>query len=141
MSYGSLISNRFNVLMSEYFGSYQGDAFFVVEGPGDTVGLIVVGYGSCSGCDWYEATITDACECSPPYTEGFHYGYSDEDECPGLTAALNEMEESLTSNVTYQTKEALAAYLEDEYMQESKYYFYEDGAKEAMQRMVNQLLA
>jgi hypothetical protein len=38
----------------ETFGSYQGDHVALIEGePG--VGLIVFGYGSCSGCDELEA--------------------------------------------------------------------------------------
>ena len=42
------------VLNFETFGSYQGDHLALLERPGQ-VGLIVFGYGSCSGCDELDA--------------------------------------------------------------------------------------
>lgn len=38
----------------ETFGSYQGDHLAVVSGA-EGIGLVVFGYGSCSGCDQLEA--------------------------------------------------------------------------------------
>jgi hypothetical protein len=41
------------VVADHVFGSYQGDLLFVVK-DGDRTGAVVVGYGSCSGCDALE---------------------------------------------------------------------------------------
>lgn len=38
----------------EYFGDYQGDVVALLTRP-NAVGLVVIGYGSCSGCDVLEA--------------------------------------------------------------------------------------
>lgn len=43
------------VVTSERFGDYQGDAYVLVR-MGDAYGFLTYGYGSCSGCDWYEGT-------------------------------------------------------------------------------------
>lgn len=44
----------YEVVAFEAFGSYQGDYLALLRGP-EGVGLIVFGYGSCSGCDELEA--------------------------------------------------------------------------------------
>jgi hypothetical protein len=38
----------------ETFGSYQGDHLALLQEGQMRFGLIVFGYGSCSGCDWLE---------------------------------------------------------------------------------------
>lgn len=43
-----------NVLAYEHFGSYQGDAWALVEYDGKR-GWVTYSFGSCSGCDSYEA--------------------------------------------------------------------------------------
>lgn len=45
------------VLAWETFGSYQGDYAVVVK-KDDMLGFVVIGYGSCSGCDAFEACDT-----------------------------------------------------------------------------------
>lgn len=50
-------STGVEVLHSEMFGSYQGDYFMIVKENGKW-GLLVFGYGSCSGCDALEACST-----------------------------------------------------------------------------------
>jgi hypothetical protein len=44
----------YEVLDFETFGSYQGDHLALLKN-GDAIGLVVFGYGSCSGCDKLEA--------------------------------------------------------------------------------------
>lgn len=53
-SYNDLIEDFGSVVLSETFGSYQGDMFYVFEKDGQ-YGFLEVGYGSCSGCDALEA--------------------------------------------------------------------------------------
>lgn len=51
----------------EYFGSYQGDIAVIVK-DGSRKGYLIIGYGSCSGCDELEAVMPwcrceDDCSC------------------------------------------------------------------------------
>lgn len=39
------------ILAEACFGEYQGDYLLGVRGPDGRVGVVVVGYGSCEGCD------------------------------------------------------------------------------------------
>ena len=54
------------VLSDHVFGSYQGDMLFVVR-DGARVGAVVVGYGSCSGCDALEAAERSDDWDKPPH--------------------------------------------------------------------------
>lgn len=49
------------VLGSQTFGDYQGDYVFLVR-SGERLGVVVVGYGSCSGCDALEGACDDQAE-------------------------------------------------------------------------------
>ena len=42
-------------LLWEAVGDYQGDYFALLKGPDGRYGFVVIGYGSCSGCDGLEA--------------------------------------------------------------------------------------
>jgi len=54
-SYKDIVESwGYEVLAFETFGSYQGDHLALLRRP-DGVGLIVFGYGSCSGCDHLQA--------------------------------------------------------------------------------------
>lgn len=46
------------VVVTKYFGSYQGDAWSLVEFEGKR-GWVQYSYGSCSGCDSWEAFCED----------------------------------------------------------------------------------
>lgn len=49
--YGDLIESfEVNVLLSKEYGDYRGDYYILMEKDG-RYGFLVVGYGSCSGCD------------------------------------------------------------------------------------------
>ena len=59
MSYQSLIEERgIRILIEEMIGDYQGDWLFFVK-QGRKYGFVSVGYGSCSGCDAYDAAMDD----------------------------------------------------------------------------------
>jgi hypothetical protein len=58
MSYASLVERYVDVEDIGVAGDYQGDYIFRVrERDGGRIGYVVVGYGSCSGCDAYEAAL------------------------------------------------------------------------------------
>lgn len=59
MSYQSLIEEcGIRILIENVIGSYDGDLLFFVK-RARKFGFVVVGYGSCSGCDSYEAAMDD----------------------------------------------------------------------------------
>lgn len=50
-SYDDLVKSwGHEIVEQDDFGSYQGDLIYLLR-DGDRYGLLVVGYGSCSGCD------------------------------------------------------------------------------------------
>ncbi len=53
-SYDDLVAKFGIILESHCFGSYQGDYAYLLESV-NGYGFVVVGYGSCSGCDALEA--------------------------------------------------------------------------------------
>jgi len=72
---------------SEYFGSYQGEILAHVEYDG-LDGFVAVSYGSCSGCDWYEAEV--------PYQRGCYEHRYDErpdtcDDCARVQANIDSI--------------------------------------------------
>lgn len=65
--YEDIISSFGYVARYQYFGSYQGD-IAVVFRDGNRKGYLIIGYGSCSGCDALEAVrpwcwCDDECTC------------------------------------------------------------------------------
>ena len=53
-SYADLVEDFGTVVLSESFGTYQGDMFYIFKKDG-RYGFLTIGYGSCSGCDALEA--------------------------------------------------------------------------------------
>lgn len=55
--YASLLERRgWTILHESVFGDWQGDYAITLK-RGDVFAFTVIGYGSCSGCDTYEALI------------------------------------------------------------------------------------
>lgn len=54
--YGIVETFGYEILESRDFGSYQGDSIFILR-DGEKLGLLVIAYGSCSGCDALEAAL------------------------------------------------------------------------------------
>lgn len=60
VSYDDIVKSwDFEIAAAQEFGSYEGDLAYVLKGTSIGVGLLVVGYGSCSGCDQLQATLSD----------------------------------------------------------------------------------
>lgn len=108
----------YDVAHFETFGSYQGDHVAVLR-DGDRWGWVVIGYGSCSGCDALEAIVP----WDGPY-------WNDE---------VQALSDSLRDAIHWDSSEGLVAWLTDEYLQEGHWYWHEDGYKEFVQRIVAQL--
>ena len=53
-TYTTLVEKKADILVECTLGSYQGDMLFLLR-SGDQFGFLVVGFGSCSGCDSLEA--------------------------------------------------------------------------------------
>ena len=104
-SYQALVeSYGYEVLDSITLGSYQGDIVMVVGDMAGKYGLLVTGYGSCSGCDALEGCGTDV-------------------------ERLEELRESLCFGVTFSTAAELIDLL-DRRDWEGQYYGGEYGEPE-----------
>lgn len=69
MSYSSALEAAgCEVLEYEYTGSYQGEWYALVK-YGDEVGIVTGSYGSCSGCDSFEAEFNYNDDEKPDYQE------------------------------------------------------------------------
>ncbi|KQW07623.1 hypothetical protein ASC66_01085 [Leifsonia sp. Root4] len=53
-TYSEIVGTFGEVLVSENYGSYQGDSLFLIRRP-EGIGILTFGWGSCSGCDSLEA--------------------------------------------------------------------------------------
>lgn len=82
-----------NVILFERFGSYQGDWWAKVEYEGKT-GWVTGSYGSCSGCDAFEAEFgfESHYEDEENY-EGYHDCYDLKDGCEKCEELKNKMAE------------------------------------------------
>lgn len=48
------------ILAEQRFGDYQGDHAFLLRNHDGQIGLCVLGYGSCTGCDYYQHICYEA---------------------------------------------------------------------------------
>lgn len=89
-SYYDLVEKNADVLIAHTLGSYQGDMLFLLRN-GDQFGFLVVGYGSCSGCDSLEACESQ--EAVDSLAERIYDGikwFDTLDEAKGYITNLNE---------------------------------------------------
>lgn len=59
--YEDIVGSIAEILVSESYGGYQGDISYLLKETtesGERLGYLIVGYGSCSYCDAYEACST-----------------------------------------------------------------------------------
>ena len=68
-----------NVLAFEEFGSYQGEWYAFVEYNGEK-GIVQGSYGSCSGCDAFQAEFSYSDERSESNGKYYRTPWADEDE-------------------------------------------------------------
>lgn len=63
---GLIDSFEVDVVLSEHDDDYQGDSFYLLRDADDRYGYLVFGWGSCSGCDAFEAASDDVSWGSNP---------------------------------------------------------------------------
>lgn len=125
MSYTEMVKDwGHDVLLWECFGSYQGDFVVLLRG-GDRYGFLVIGYGSCGGCDAFES----ACDS---------VDWDQRDNWRAIPEVI-QLAESLKARVRWDSAEGLADYLSDSYVQEQNWSWYEEGFKECIQRIADKL--
>lgn len=116
-TYRELVERSYSVIDEAVFGSYQGDYIFLVEGASN-YGIVIAGYGSCTGCDALEAAV---------YGNAYSSG-------PDL-AALDSLAEELRNSAHFGTVDELREYLlgKDGAL---RWYYHEDGFREAIEGLL-----
>ncbi len=117
----------YDVLDYTEHGSYQGDISALLA-DGDRRGFVVIGYGSCSGCDELQART--------PYS---FLNDGEEQDWSGVV----ELSDELRKSVEWQTAEGLADYLDSLLVDPkgTKWYVYDDDLKAAIVGYVERLRA
>lgn len=91
--YRTLLEERVGeILLWADFGYYQGD-YVAIVGSKERMGFVVIGYGSCSGCDALEAC-----------------GYGDE---PDYQKNVDELMDSIVESIFWGTPQEIAQRIED----------------------------
>lgn len=112
-TYGEgLKSLGFEILEWVTFGSYQGD-YAVILKKDETLGFVVIGYGSCSGCDALEA-----CDSDKEY---------------------RELLQSVIQNIHWGTQEELLSKINDEY-NDNNWYRYDDDFSQNKSKLIEALI-
>lgn len=118
MSYHALLERYVDIEDSGAAGDYQGDYIFRVrERPGDggRLGYVVVGYGSCSGCDAYEAALS----------------WDNGEDTPEMDA----LAESIYADIRYGTVAELREAFLGVDGQANNWYYYDKELREEFERM------
>lgn len=113
----------FEVVKLDVLGSYQGD-ITVLLADGERRGFVMIGYGSCSGCDALEAA-------SP--------GWGDAEGWGPVVALSDELRASVK---WFDSADALAVWLTEQVATEGKgsdWYWYDDEVKRTCLRYVERL--
>lgn len=102
----------FEILEWVTFGTYQGD-YAVILKEDDTLGFVVIGYGSCSGCDALEA-----CNSNKEYRELMH---------------------SVIQSIYWGTQEELLSKINDEY-DDNNWYRHDDEFSQNKSKLIEVLI-
>lgn len=126
LSYEVLVQSLpHEVLALDVCGSYQGD-YLVLLADGERRGFLMIGYGSCSGCDELEAITA--------------YGGQKQDWAPIIA-----MREELDREIHWEPDaEALAAWLEHQLATSGKgtgWYWFDSEVKDGTRRYIERLRA
>lgn len=123
-SYGGIVASwGYPVEMSKVFGSYQGDIAFLLK-DGSMWGWIVIGYGSCSGCDTIEALARYDYE----YDEAGLYVGAELSE--PSRRDLQSFSDSLKEGILWLSAPEMVDWLSNEEIQSGKWSWHEPGYPE-----------
>jgi hypothetical protein len=111
-SWSELVSSKGAKVIGNWtVGDYQGDELFVLK-QGRHFAWVVVGYGSCEGCDWLMSLET--------------------------FAEIQEARDTVLNGIEWRTKKALIEYLHN-IDPANAFYMNEDGAREAITEAISAL--
>lgn len=103
-SYGELVDSMdVRVLLEEHDDDYQGDSYYLLK-KGREYGILVFGWGSCSGCDALEA-------------------------CYGDRKEATELRDSLWESITWMNKPDMREYVNNKDWSLDYYYYERAGRK------------
>lgn len=109
-SYSDLVdSMEVNVLVEEHDNDYQGDSFYLVK-KGREYGLLIFGWGSCSGCDALEAAY-------------------------GSVTEATDLRDGLYDSITWMSKPDMRKYVNEKDWS-LDYYYYERAGRKFGERVV-----
>lgn len=108
-SYGELVdSMEFNELIDEHDDDYQGDSYYLLS-DGDRFGILVFGWGSCSGCDALEGAESKA--------------------------EVIELRDDLVASIVWRTEAEMIEYLRTS-DKPSQWYYYRDAGRRFDDRLM-----
>lgn len=114
-SYNELIdSMELDEVFSEHDNDYQGDSYYLFK-RGDEFGILVFGWGSCSGCDALEAA----------------YGNIEE------TTALRD---DLYASIRWMSRDELKEWVGNKQW-DSEWYYYREAGKDFIARLKAEVLS
>lgn len=109
-SYDSMVASAGTIVKDWNIGDYQGDFVYLLKNE-DKFGFVVVGYGSCSGCDALE-------NCSNQ-------------------EQVDQLKESIINDIFWGTAEEVKKYITNE--DANRFYFYEDDWKDVRKELIEVL--
>lgn len=109
-SYQDLVdSMEVNVLLEEHDNDYQGDSYYLLK-KGREYGILIFGWGSCSGCDELEA-------------------------CYGDRKGATRLRDDLWSSIVWMSKPDMRKYVNEKDWS-LDYYYYERAGRKFGERVV-----
>lgn len=112
-SYDELVDSfEVEVVFDEHDNDYQGDSYYLLK-DGDKYGILVFGWGSCSGCDALEA-------------------------CYGDLAEATRLRDSLWESVDWMDEEGLRQYCATKRW-DSEWYYYREAGRKFTERLKSHL--
>jgi len=131
-SYEAIIDSwGYEVKHCDMTGSYQGDYLASLYDDNEKKwGFLVVGYGSCSGCDTLEA-ISPSC---------WHYNHDTgkEEPCNGRCdwSEVKKFSDELKQSVYWDYGPRLAEFLADEERQELQWYWHDEEIRNVLLKFI-----
>ena len=107
VTYGEIVKSfGYEVVAEEDFGDFQGDFCYILK-DGNRIGYLIVGYGSCSGCDALQ-DATPFCLC--------------DHDCICDWSNVVQLRDSIFNSIKWESP--------DNALPENHWWVHEDGVKE-----------
>jgi len=120
MGYQGLLKDEgLDIIAWETFGDYQGDYAAVLK-KDMSYGFVVIGYGSCTGCDSLQALQ--------------EYNY-DTGEYTYDSVGIKELTDSIIRNIFWGTADEVRAKITNQYEDDNNWYRSDEGYKESVDKL------